>query len=112
MSRRGHNSKRAAILMLLFLPEKSPNLTHLTFKEDGLSLILNVLLSILALFNNCTHWAFKASHTWQASTPPCRFPAHSILGVTASSYSLLHVFLLMIFTEASWRRVASSPDVT
>lgn len=49
--------------------------------------------------------------TWQASTPPCRFPAQSILGVTASSYSLLHMFLLMIFTEASCKRVASSPAI-
>lgn len=48
--------------------------------------------------------------TWQASTPPLRTPAHSILSVTSSVIRLLHTVLLMIRTSAFCRMVAARPD--
>lgn len=47
--------------------------------------------------------------TWQASTPPLRTPAHSILSVTSSLIRLLHTVLLMIRTSAFCRTVAAWP---
>lgn len=47
--------------------------------------------------------------TWQASTPPLRTPAHSILSVTSSLIRLLHTVLLMIRTSAFCRTETVRP---
>lgn len=51
----------------------------------------------------------RAVVTWQASTPPLRTPAHSILSVTSSLIRLLHTVLLMIRTSAFCRTETVRP---